>query len=117
MKNRRISITSSIVEGIERMVHSHCTSESYAESILDWIQSIKRFPMQKYSDLCFAKELLEKLGTLKTQYIDGNEEKNGLVYHKSILDAFMYISKVNKKYKEVVMLPVDLSKNDNVGLL
>ena len=110
MKNRRISITSSIVEGIERMVHSHCTSESYAESILDWIQSIKRFPMQKYSDLCFAKELLEKLSTLKTQYIDGNEEKNGLVYHKSVLDAFMYITKVNEKYGEVAPLAAEVEQ-------
>jgi len=75
MKNRRISITSSIVEGIERMVHSDCTSKSYAEFILDWIQNIKRSPMQKYSDLCFAKELLEKLSILKTVYIDSNEEK------------------------------------------
>jgi hypothetical protein len=101
MKNRRISITSSIVEGIERMVQSHCTSESYDESISDWIQNIKRFPMQKYSDLLFAKELLEKLSILKIQYIDSNEEKNGLVYHKSVLDAFVYITKINEKYGEV----------------
>lgn len=114
MKNRRISITSSIIEGIERMVHSNCTSNSYAESILDWIQNIKRFPMKKYSDI--SKDLLEKLKTLNIQYIDQNEEKNGLVYHKSVLDAFMYIDKVNEKYGEVAILPVDLSKNDNVSL-
>jgi hypothetical protein len=110
MKNRRISITSSIIEGIERMVQSNCIDESYAEFILDWIQNIKRFPMQKYSDLCFAKELLEKLSILKTQYIDSNEEKNGLVYHKSVLDAFMYITKVNEKYGEVAPIAVEVEK-------
>jgi hypothetical protein len=110
MKNRRISITSSIIEGIERMVQSNCIDESYAEFILDWIQNIKRFPMQKYSDLCFAKELLEKLSILKTQYIDSNEEKNGLIYHKSVLDAFMYITKVNEKYGEVAPIAVEVEK-------
>ena len=108
MKNRRISITSSIVEGIERMVHSNCASESYAEFILDWIQNIKRFPMQKYSDL--SKTLLEKLRFLKIQYIDNNEEKNGLVYHKSVLDAFMYITKVNEKYEEVNSIAAEVEQ-------
>ena len=110
MKNRRISITSSIVEGIERMVHSHCTSESYAESILDWIQNIKRFPLQKYSDLCFAKGLLDNLNLLKTFYYRHVEEKNGLVYHKSVLDAFMYIDKVNEKYGGVATIADEVEK-------
>ena len=110
MKNRRISITSSIVEGIERMVHSHCTSESYAESILDWIQNIKRFPLQKYSDLCFAKGLLNNLNLLKTFYYRHVEEKNGLVYHKSVLDAFMYIDKVNEKYGEVAPIAAEVEQ-------
>lgn len=109
MKNRRISITSSIIEGIERMVHSNCTSEDNAEFILDWIQNIKRFPMKKYSDL--PKDLLEKLNALNIQYIDKTEEKNGLVYHKSILDAFMYITKVNEKYGEVVPLPAEVEQD------
>ena len=43
--------------------------------------------------------------------------KNGLVYHKSVLDAFMYIDKVNEKYGELATLPVDLSKNDNVSFV
>ena len=29
----------------------------------------------------------------------------------------MYIDKVNEKYGEVAILPVDLSKNDNVSLV
>lgn len=110
MKNRRISITSSIIEGIERILNSHEIDQSNFQPVLNWIQSIKRFPMQKYSDLCFAKELLEKLSTLKTQYIDGNEEKNGLVYHKSVLDAFMYITKVNEKYGEVAPLAAEVEQ-------
>jgi hypothetical protein len=110
MKNRRISITSSIIEGIERMLNSHVIDQNNFQSVLEWIQNIKRFPMQKYSDLCFAKELLEKLSILKTQYIDSNEEKNGLVYHKSVLDAFMYITKVNEKYGEVAPIAVEVEK-------
>jgi len=108
MKNRRISITSSIIEGIERMVHSNCINESYAEFILDWIQNIKRFPMQKYSDI--PQELRLKLDILNSQYIDKNEEKNGLVYHKSILDAFMYITKVNERYKEVAPIVAEVEQ-------
>ena len=106
MKNRRISITSSIIEGIERMVQSNCIDESYAEFILDWIQNIKRFPMQKYSDI--PKELRLKLEILNAQYVDKNEEKNGLVYHKSVLDAFMYIDKVNERYGKVASIAVEV---------
>ena len=108
MKNRRISITSSIIEGIERMVHSNCINESYAEFILDWIQNIKRFPKQKYSDI--PKELRLKLDILNIQYIDKNEEKNGLVYHKSVLDAFMYITKVNERYGKVASIAVEVEQ-------
>jgi hypothetical protein len=115
MKNRRISITSSIIEGIERMVHSNCTNESNAEFILDWIQNIKRFPMQKYSDI--PKILLEKLSILNTQYIDKNEEKNGLVYHKSVLDAFMYITKVNEKYAEVATIAAEVEQEDRKSVV
>lgn len=98
MKNRRISITSSIIEGIERMVHSDCISETDSEFILDWIQNIKRFPMQKYTEI--QRSLLEKLNLLKNKYIEKNVEKNGLVYHKSILDTFIYTDKLNDRYKE-----------------
>jgi hypothetical protein len=108
MKNRRISITSSIIEGIERMVQSNCIDESYAEFILDWIQNIKRFPMQKYSDI--PKELRLKLDILNAQYIDKNEEKNGLVYHKSVLDAFMYITKLNERYGEVAPIAAEVEQ-------
>lgn len=108
MKNRRISITSSTIEGIERMVHSDCTNEDNSEFVLNWIQNIKRFPMQKYSDI--SKILLEKLSILNTHYIDKNEEKNGLVYHKSILDAFMYITKINKKYGEVATIAAEVEQ-------
>jgi len=108
MKNRRISITSSIIEGIERMVQSNCIDESYAEFILDWIQNIKRFPMQKYSDI--PKELRLKLEILNAQYVDKNEEKNGLVYHKSVLDAFMYITKLNERYGEVAPIAAEVEQ-------
>lgn len=116
MKNRRISITSSIVNGIEQMLDSHDIDKNNFQPVLEWVQNIKRFPMQKYSDLFFAKGLLNNLNLLKTFYYRHVEEKNGLVYHKSVLDAFMYIDKVNEKYGEVSILPVDLSKNDNVSL-
>lgn len=117
MKNRRISITSSIIEGIERMLSSDNIDQNNFQPVLEWVQNIKRFPMQKYSDLCFAKGLLNNLNLLKTFYYRHVEEKNGLVYHKSVLDAFMYIDKVNEKYGELATLPVDLSKNDNVSLV
>lgn len=101
MKNRRISITSSIVNGIEQMLESDSIDQNNFQPILEWVQNIKRFPMQKYSDLFFAKGLLDNLNLLKTFYYRHVEEKNGLVYHKSVLDAFMYIDKVNEKYGEV----------------
>jgi hypothetical protein len=110
MKNRRISITSSIVNGIEQMLDSHGIDQSNFQPVLDWIQNIKRFPMQKYSDLCFAKGLLDNLNLLKTWYYRKVEEKDGLVYHKSVLDAFMYIDKVNEKYGEVAPVAAEVEQ-------
>ena len=108
MKNRRISITSSIIEGVERMLNSDGIDQNNFQPILEWIQNIKRFPMQKYSDLLFAKGLLNNLNLLKTFYYRHVEEKNGLVYHKSVLDAFIYINKVNEKYSEVATVAVEV---------
>jgi hypothetical protein len=110
MKNRRISITSSIVNGIEQMLDSHGIDQSNFQPVLDWIQNIKRFPMQKYSDLFFAKGLLNNLNLLKTFYYRHVEEKDGLVYHKSVLDAFMYIDKVNEKYGEVAPVAAEVEQ-------
>lgn len=98
MKSRRISITSNIVAGIEKMLESHSIDQINFQPVLDWVQNIKRFPIQKYSDLCFAKELLDNLNLLKTWYYRTVEEKDGLVYHKSVLDAHMYITKLNEKF-------------------
>lgn len=110
MKNRRISITSNIVAGIERMLESHSIDQSNFQPVLDWVQNIKRFPMQKYSDLCFAKGLLDNLNLLKTWYYRTVEEKDGLVYHKSVLDAFMYIDKANEKYGGVATIADEVKK-------
>ena len=110
MKNRRISITSSIIEGVERMLNSDGIDQNNFQPILEWIQNIKRFPMQKYSDLLFAKGLLNNLNLLKTFYYRHVEEKNGLVYHKSVLDAFMYIDKVNEKYGEVAPIAAEVEQ-------
>ena len=110
MKNRRISITSSIVEGIERMMNSDGIDQNNFQSVAEWVQNIKRFPMQKYSDLFFAKGLLNNLNLLKTFYYRHVEEKNGLVYHKSVLDAFMYIDKVNEKYGEVAPIAAEVEQ-------
>ena len=110
MKNRRISITSSIIEGVERMLNSDAIDQNNFQSVLEWIQNIKRFPMQKYSDLFFAKGLLNNLNLLKTFYYRHVEEKNGLVYHKSVLDAFMYIDKVNEKYGEVAPIAAEVEQ-------
>jgi len=110
MKNRRISITSSIIEGVERMLNSDGIDQNNFQPILEWIQNIKRFPMQKYSDLLFAKGLLNNLNLLKTFYYRHVEEKNGLVYHKSVLDAFIYINKVNEKYSEVAPVAVEVEQ-------
>jgi hypothetical protein len=110
MKNRRISITSSIIEGIERMLSSDNIDQNNFQPVLEWVQNIKRFPMQKYSDLFFAKGLLHNLNLLKTFYYRHVEEKNGLVYHKSVLDAFMYIDKVNEKYGEVAPIAAEVEQ-------
>ena len=110
MKNRRISITSSIIEGVERMLNSDGIDQNNFQPILEWIQNIKRFPMQKYSDLFFAKGLLNNLNLLKTFYYRHVEEKNGLVYHKSVLDAFVYIDKVNEKYGEVAPIAAEVEQ-------
>lgn len=110
MKNRRISITSSIIEGVERMLNSDGIDQNNFQSVLEWVQNIKRFPMQKYSDLFFAKGLLNNLNLLKTFYYRHAEEKNGLVYHKSVLDAFMYIDKVNEKYGEVAPIAAEVEQ-------
>lgn len=110
MKNRRISITSSIIEGVERMLNSDGIDQNNFQPILEWIQNIKRFPMQKYSDLLFAKGLLNNLNLLKTFYYRHVEEKNGLVYHKSVLDAFMYIDKVNEKHGEVAPIAAEVEQ-------
>ena len=110
MKNRRISITSSIVNGIEQMLESDSIDQNNFQPVLEWVQNIKRFPMQKYSDLCFAKGLLHNLNLLKTFYYRHVEEKNGLVYHKSVLDAFMYIDKVNEKYGEIASLAAEVEQ-------
>lgn len=110
MKNRRISITSSIVNGIEQMLESDSIDQNNFQPVLEWVQNIKRFPMQKYSDLCFAKGLLDNLNLLKTFYYRHVEEKNGLVYHKSVLDAFVYIDKVNEKYGEVASLAAEVEQ-------
>jgi len=110
MKNRRISITSSIVNGIEQMLESDSIDQNNFQPILEWVQNIKRFPMQKYSDLFFAKGLLDNLNLLKTFYYRHVEEKNGLVYHKSVLDAFMYIDKVNEKYGEVAPVAAEVEQ-------
>lgn len=110
MKNRRISITSRIIEGIERMLNSDKIDQNNFQPVLEWVQNIKRFPMQKYSDLFFAKGLLHNLNLLKTFYYRHVEEKNGLVYHKSVLDAFMYIDKVNEKYGEVAPIAAEVEQ-------
>jgi hypothetical protein len=110
MKNRRISITSSIVNGIEKMLESDSIDQNNFQPILEWVQNIKRFPMQKYSDLFFAKGLLDNLNLLKTFYYRHVEEKNGLVYHKSVLDAFIYIDKVNGKYGEVAPIAAEVEQ-------
>jgi len=110
MKNRRISITSSIVNGIEQMLESDSIDQNNFQPILEWVQNIKRFPMQKYSDLFFAKGLLDNLNLLKTFYYRHVEEKNGLVYHKSVLDAFMYIDKVNERYGKVASIAVEVEQ-------
>ena len=110
MKNRRISITSSIIEGVERMLNSDGIDQNNFQPLLEWVQNIKRFPMQKYSDLFFAKGLLNNLNLLKTFYYRHVEEKNGLVYHKSVLDAFMYIDKVNEKYGEVAPIAAEVEQ-------
>ena len=110
MKNRRISITSSIVNGIEQMLESDNIDQNNFQPVLEWVQNIKRFPMQKYSDLCFAKGLLDSLNLLKTFYYRHVEEKNGLVYHKSVLDAFMYIDKANEKYGGVATIDDEVEK-------
>ena len=110
MKNRRISITSSIVNGIEQMLESDNIDQNNFQPVLEWVQNIKRFPTQKYSDLCFAKGLLDNLNLLKTFYYRHVEEKNGLVYHKSVLDAFIYIDKVNEKYGGVATIADEVEK-------
>jgi hypothetical protein len=110
MKNRRISITSSIVNGIEQMLESDSIDQNNFQPVLEWVQNIKRFPLQKYSDLFFAKGLLDNLNLLKTFYYRHVEEKNGLVYHKSVLYAFMYIDKVNEKYGEVAPIAAEVEQ-------
>ena len=104
-KERRISVTNNIISGINTMVNSGCMHDNDKEFILSWLVNITRFQNIKYS--IPSKSVLERLQLLKNQYVEHRFERDGLIYHKSILDAINYIDKINDRY-------IDQAKYDEI---